>query len=137
MTKKYFGSQAQFSQNTINNRTFEKVYNCSNLGCLTYLFTLINGKVYGVAIFAEGPNKDKMVYENAAHYMLKSLQFEVLEINIITKDQAVSKVKALPEVIDYLKRVPNGLVLVNGEENNSYLVQALAHSSSVLASLVS
>lgn len=41
----------------------------------------------------------------------------------LTKDEAISKVKALPEVIDYLKRVSNGLVLVNGEEANTYMVQ--------------
>lgn len=41
----------------------------------------------------------------------------------ISKEEAVAKVNALPEIIDYLKRVPNGLVLVNGEEDNAYLVQ--------------
>ncbi|MDO8657386.1 MAG: hypothetical protein Q7K55_01500, partial [Candidatus Levybacteria bacterium] len=40
-----------------------------------------------------------------------------------TKEEAILKVKTLPEVIDYLKTVPGGLVLVNGEENNSYMVQ--------------
>lgn len=41
----------------------------------------------------------------------------------ISKEQATEKVKALPEVIEYLKRVPNGLILVNGEENDAYLIQ--------------
>lgn len=54
--------------------------------------------------------------------------FSLLENNAkngsISKEEATAKVKALSEVIDYLKRVPNGLVLVNGEEDNAYLVQA-------------
>ena len=121
--KEYFGSQAEFSKFPIRDRVFEQVYNCSNLGCMTYFFTLINDKVYGVAIFAEGPDKDKMVYENTTLYMLKSLQFTIIENRNFSKEEAITKVKALPEVIDYLKRVPNGLVLINGEEDNAYMVQ--------------
>lgn len=41
----------------------------------------------------------------------------------ISKNDAIIKVKALPEVKDYLKIVPNGLVAVNGEENKIYEVQ--------------
>lgn len=41
----------------------------------------------------------------------------------ISKREAIAKVKALPQVTDYLKRVPNGLVLVNSEEDNAYMVQ--------------
>ncbi|RJQ35782.1 hypothetical protein C4559_06425 [Candidatus Microgenomates bacterium] len=41
----------------------------------------------------------------------------------ISKEEAVAKVKALPDVINYFKRVPNGQVSVNGEEDNSYLIQ--------------
>lgn len=41
----------------------------------------------------------------------------------LTKTEAISKVKALPEVADYLKKVPNGQVAVGGEEESSYLVQ--------------
>lgn len=48
---------------------------------------------------------------------------EIFENGSVTKEVAVDKVKVLPEVMDYFKRVPNGLVVVNGEENNSYLVQ--------------
>lgn len=43
--------------------------------------------------------------------------------NSLTKEEVITKVKALPEVTDYLKRVPSGLVEVNGEEDNVYLVQ--------------
>lgn len=45
------------------------------------------------------------------------------ETGAISKEDAVAKVKELPEVVDYLKRVPNGQVLVNGEDNNRYMVQ--------------
>lgn len=41
----------------------------------------------------------------------------------VSKEQAVAKVKTLPEVVDYLKKVPNGIISVNGEEDNAYLVQ--------------
>lgn len=41
----------------------------------------------------------------------------------LTKEEAIAKVKTLPEVKEYLKRVPNGLVAVNGEEDNTYMVQ--------------
>lgn len=112
--KAYYDRYSEFSENTLSRRTYQKVYAC-NRGCLTYFYTLVNGKVYGVAVFAQGPDKDKAAYENATLYMLKSLKFGLGE--------AVAKVKALPEVIDYLKRVPGGLVLVNGEEDNVYMVQ--------------
>jgi hypothetical protein len=108
---------------TFNGVTFEKVDDCSGMGCMTYYFTLVNEKVYGVATFAEGPDKDKMVYENAIVYMLKSLQINNSESATITESEALAKIKTLPEVMDYLKRVPNGLVSVNGVEDNSYLVQ--------------
>ncbi len=42
---------------------------------------------------------------------------------LLYQDDAVAKVKSLPEVIDYLKRIPNGLVAVNGEEDSTYIVQ--------------
>lgn len=122
-TQEQFGNQAEFVQVTLKDRTFEKVYSCSNLGCMTYYFTLVDGKVYGIAAFAEGTNKEKMVYENGIIYMLKSLQFSSIKKRTISEEEAVSKVKALPEVIDYLKRVPSSLVLVNGEEDNAYMVQ--------------
>ncbi len=121
--KEYFPPQAKVSKMTLTQIPFESVENCSRLGCMTYYYTLINNQVFGVAIFAEGPNKDKMVYENATLYMLKSLSFEKTNKSMVSEEQAIAKVKSLPEVIDYLKRVPNGLVAVNGEEDNSYLVQ--------------
>lgn len=119
--KEYFGSQAEFSQNSINGHSFEKVYNCSGVGCMTYYYTLKNGQVFGVAVFAQG--EDKMAYENSIVYILKSFKFTDAENGISSKENAVTKVKALTEVIDYLKRVPNGLVAVNGQEDNVYMVQ--------------
>lgn len=41
----------------------------------------------------------------------------------LTRAEAISKVKALPDVVDYFKRVPGGQVAVSGEEESSYLVQ--------------
>lgn len=121
--KKYMNSQAEFSQNSINGRQYEKVSDCSGVGCMTYYFTLMDNKVYGVATFAGGQNADRAVYENAIVKMLHSLQFSTAENGILSKEDAIAKVKALPEVIDYLKRVPNSLVLVNEEEDTEYLVQ--------------
>lgn len=41
----------------------------------------------------------------------------------VTPEEATAKVKTLPEVKAYLKRVPGGLVAVGGEDDSSYLVQ--------------
>lgn len=121
--KSYFNTEAKFSQMTLTKYPFEAVENCTNLGCMTYYFVMVNKKVYGIAVFTQGPDKDKMIYENTTLYMLKSLKFDNVENGIISKENAVAKVKNLPEVIDYLKRVPNGIISVNGEEDNAYLVQ--------------
>ncbi len=121
--REYYGNKSEFSQDTLSGHTYQTVYACG-LGCMTYFYTEINGKVRGVAMFAQGPDKNKAAYENAGLHMLKSLKFDNAENNAISKEQAIAKIRALPEVIDYLKRVPNGLIAVNGEENDSYSVQA-------------
>lgn len=118
-----FPPQATRSTMTLTKIPMESVESCSNLGCMTYYFTLVNNQVNGVAIFAQGPDKDKMVYENTTLYMLKSLSFDATSKNMISENQAIANVKALPEVIAYLKRVPNGLVAVNGGEENAHMVQ--------------
>ena len=41
----------------------------------------------------------------------------------LTEKKAVVKVKALPAVVEYLKRVPEGRVEMNGEEENEFHVQ--------------
>ena len=64
-----------------------------------------------------------MVYENTTLYMLKSLKLTNTDRAIISKEEAIANVSTLPEVIEYLKRVPKGLVLVNGQEDNAYMVQ--------------
>lgn len=115
--KEYFPPQATVSTMTLTQQPFESVEHCSRVGCMTYYFRLVNNQVQGVAVFAQGADKDKMVYENTTLYMLKSLQFNN------NKSSAVSKVKALPEVIEYLKRVPRGVIAVNGEEDDTLLVQ--------------
>lgn len=121
--KGYFNPEAEFSQATLGKYPFETVYDCSNLGCMTYYFTQVNNNVYGVSAFAQGPNKEKAAYENSIIYMLKSLEFTNKTNGQTTKEQAIATVKALPEVIGYLQRVPTGLVTVNGEEDNTYMVQ--------------
>jgi len=121
--KGYYSKQARFSQMTLAKYPFETVYDCASLGCMTYYFTSINGSVYGVAAFIEGPDKDKMVYENTILYMLESLQFTSASNAEVTEEDVLSAVKSLPEVADYLKRIPNGLVAVNGEEDSAYMVQ--------------
>lgn len=91
---------------------------------MRYYFTKIDSQIYGIALYANGTNAEKAAYENSLIYMLKSLQFDSADDNAaISKEDAIAKVKALPEVIDYLKRVPKGQVLVNGEEDNGYMVQ--------------
>jgi len=121
--KSYFSDQATFSQSTLTRYPFETVEDCSNLGCMTYYFTLVDDQVYGIALFAEGTNAEKASYENALLHMLKSLQFADFQQAVITEEMAVANVKSLPEVVDYLERVPNGQVAVNGEEDTTYLVQ--------------
>lgn len=68
-----------------------------------------------IAIFSAWKNSTSQSQQSSTEYGSKEV--------IISKEDAVAKVKALPEVIDYLKRVPSGLVLVNGEEDNTYMVQ--------------
>lgn len=43
--------------------------------------------------------------------------------SVFNEKEAIQKVKNFPEVKDYLKRVPQAQVAVNGEENNAYKVQ--------------
>lgn len=119
----YFPPTAERSTMTLTKTPMESVKSCSALGCMTYYFALRNNQVFGVAVFAQGPDTDKMVYENTTIYMLKSLRFIDTNKENVTKKEAVDNVKALPDVIDYLKRVPRGLVAVNGEEDAEYLIQ--------------
>lgn len=121
--KSYFSPQAKFSKLPLNNYNFEAVEDCGYMMCMRYYFIKIGGQIYGVALYADGTNAEKASRENALLYMLKSLRFNGSEDASVTKETAISKVKALPEVMDFLKRVPNGQVAVNGEENNLYLIQ--------------
>lgn len=122
--KWYFTRYATFSQLPLNNYTFEVVDDCPSRGCMRYYFTTVNNHIVGAAMFAEDKSKEKAAYENALLHMLKSLRFEISETGTVSKEDAVAKVKTLPEIIDYLQRVPNGLIAVNGEEDNAYLIQA-------------
>lgn len=121
--KSYFTGNVKFSRSELGNYIYEEVEDCSNWACMRYLFTMINNKVYGFYLFAEGGNQEKASYENALIHMLKSLEFTDSPTSQIAEDEAIARVKSLPEVVDYLKRVPNGLVSVNGEEENAYLIQ--------------
>ncbi len=121
--KSYFTSNVKLSKSELGNYTYEEVEDCSSRVCMKYLFIMINNKVYGIYLFAEGGSDEKAMYENAIIHMLKSLKFTDLPTSQITENEAIAKVKSLPEVTDYLKRVPNGLVLVNGKEDDAYLIQ--------------
>lgn len=121
--RSYFTGNAKFSKSTLARYPFEAVEDCSNFGCMRYLFTMINKEVYGVSLFAEGSSEEKASYENTLLYMLKSLKFTNADNTSVTEEAAISKIKALPQVIDYLKRVPNGRVEVNGEDESTYMVQ--------------
>lgn len=121
--KSYFSPQAKFSKLPLSNYTFEAVEECGYMECMRYYFTKINSQIYGIALYADGTSTEKAAYENALIYMLKSFQIPNIAKVEISKEKAVTRVKALPEVLDYLKRVHNGQVMVNGEENNTYMVQ--------------
>lgn len=121
--KRYFTGNVKFSRSELGDYIYEEVEDCSHWACMRYLFIKINNKAYGVYLFAEGGNEEKAMYENALIHMLKSLKFTDSPTSQITEDEAIARVKSLSEVVDYLKRVPNGLVSVNGKEDNSYLVQ--------------
>ena len=131
--KSYFSAQAKFSTLPLSNYTFETVEECKYMGCMRYYFTKIDSQIYGIALYADGTTAEKASYENALLYMLKSLQFDNAQKTMISKEDAVTRVKALPEVTDYLKRVPNGLVAVNGEEDNTYLIQVYEFKNGLTA----
>ena len=71
----YFTGNVKFSQSELGDYIYEEVEDCTNWACMRYLFTMINNKVYGVYLFAEGGNQEKAMYENALIHMLKSLKF--------------------------------------------------------------
>ena len=121
--KSYFSAQAKFSTLPLSNYTFETVEECKYMGCMRYYFTKIDSQIYGIALYADGTSAEKASYENALLYMLKSLKFENSINSIVSEEEAVAKVRTLPEVVDYLNRVPNGVVAVNGEEDTAYMVQ--------------
>ncbi|OGK19610.1 hypothetical protein A3G67_00985 [Candidatus Roizmanbacteria bacterium RIFCSPLOWO2_12_FULL_40_12] len=60
----------QISDVTINGVAFKKVYTCG-LGCFTFYYTVINGKVYGVNTFSEGSKKAE--YQATIDQMLQTL----------------------------------------------------------------
>ncbi|MDP3726447.1 MAG: hypothetical protein Q8R36_04600, partial [bacterium] len=119
--KQYYSNDAKVSQEVIQNITFQKIYDCGDAGCMTYYYTMQGEKAFGIAVFAQGASKTE--YESAISSILNTLQFGNTANGTITKEDAITKVKARPEVIDYLKRVPEGLVAVSGGEDNSYLIQ--------------
>ncbi len=131
--KSYFSPQAKFSKLPLNNYNFEAVEDCGYMMCMRYYFTKIGSQIYGIALYADGTNAEKASRENALLHMLKSLQFTNAQTAAVSENEAIARVKALPEVVDYLKRVPNGLVLVNGEEDNAYMVQVYEFKNGLTA----
>src|SRR3989338_11566392 len=121
--KSYFSAQAKFSTLPLSNYTFEAVEDCKYMECMRYYFTKIDSQIYGIALYADGTSAEKASYENALLYMLKSLKFENSINSIVSEEEAVAKVRALPEVVDYLIRVPQGRVDINGEDDNAYMIQ--------------
>jgi hypothetical protein len=61
----------EVSEVELNGRKFKKVYTCG-LGCFTYYYTLIDGQVYGVMVFASGPQKAEL--EATLDQMLTKLE---------------------------------------------------------------
>lgn len=64
------GTPAQISNTTINGVSFKKVYECG-LGCFTYYYMVVKGRVYGVMASAEGPQKAEL--EATIDQILKTL----------------------------------------------------------------
>ena len=50
------GTPPQISDMEINGVPFKKVYECG-LGCFTYYYTVTGRQVYGISVFADGPQK--------------------------------------------------------------------------------
>lgn len=121
--KSYFTEQAKFSKLPLSNYNFEVAEDCGYMECVRYYFTKIDSHIYGISLYADGTNAEKASYENALLHMLKSLQFTNTQTAAIPEDEAIAKIKSLPEVVDYLKRVPGGLILVNGGDDNTYMIQ--------------
>lgn len=40
----------------------------------------------------------------------------------ISKDEAVAKIRSLPEVVEYFKAVPKAIIEIDSEENDSYSI---------------
>lgn len=118
--REYYDRYSEFSKNTLGGRTYQQVYSCGH-SCMTYYYTIQNDKVFGIATFAQGASKTE--YESAISLILETLQFGNTANGTITKEGAIVKVKAIPEVADYIIRVPQAKVEVSGEENDSYLIQ--------------
>lgn len=121
--KSYFTDQTKFSKLPLNNYAFEVAEDCKYMECMRYYFTEIDSQIYGIALYAEGASAEKASYENTLIYMLKSLKFTNEPTESALKEKAIAKVKELPEVINYLKRVPQAKVYVNGEDENAYMIQ--------------
>lgn len=120
--REHFNSQSEFSQNIINGRSFEKIYDCSGVGCVTYYYTIQNDQAFGIATFAQGASKTE--YESAISSILETLQFGNTANGTITKEDAIVKVKTIPEVADYIIRVPQAKVEVGGDDDDDfYLIQ--------------
>jgi len=64
------GTPPQISNTEINGMSFKKVYECG-LGCFTYYYTVIRGQVYGISVFADGPQKVEL--EETIEQTLKTL----------------------------------------------------------------
>jgi len=41
---------------------------------------------------------------------------------LISKDEAIAKIKSLPKVIEYLKTVPRAVIEIDSEEDDSYSI---------------
>ena len=64
------GVPPQISDANISGMSFKKVYECG-LGCFTYYYTVIGGQVYGISVFADGPQKVEL--EATIEQILKTL----------------------------------------------------------------
>ena len=112
-------------------RLSRPVGNLANLAIITAAFLVLTNNVIGLLLI----NKEKGLKLKPLSRQGKIIFSFALSLIVLTilgfsywnkslRDSAVAKVAVLPEVVEYLREVPSGLVVIDHEdkETNSYLV---------------
>ena len=112
-------------------RLSRPVGNLANLAAIAAAFLVLTNNVIGLLLI----NKEKGLKLKPLSRQGKIIFSFALSLIVLTilgfsywnkslRDSAVAKVAVLPEVVEYLREVPSGLVVIDHEdkETNSYLV---------------